>query len=324
MSEPLVFAMSVTPFTPTGKLDEAALRAHLQRMADNGAGVYLASPGTGEGHSLSPHELRRVYEIGVEVCAGRVPVHANPPEGRTAQEVLERVKIAEAAGVDVIQIYTVDGGHGMRPTVAEQVRYYRDILDNVSVPMALSVNLLAGGYVNPLEVFTTLVADYPQISYINVNHGPTSFLAGLIAAIGPRVRFCTSAQMLGEGLALGVDGCLTGEVNILPQTIRAIGRSFMAGDWESYHKAMQGLFGMNAVVRDFRFPPGSPTNARWVKATMAALGLPGNSGGYMRPPYLPSTDEELAALSDALAPLDLLGLEAEASTWATVTEGAGT
>ncbi len=97
----------------------------------------------------------------------------------------------------------------MRPSVAEQLRYYRDILDNVSVPMALSVNLLAGGYVNPLEIFTTLVEDYPQISYINVNHGPTSFLGELIEAIGTRATFCTSAQMLGEGLALGANGCLT-------------------------------------------------------------------------------------------------------------------
>ncbi len=90
----------------------------------------------------------------------------------------------------------------------------------------------------------------------------------------------------------------------------------------SYRKAMQGLFRMNSIVRDFRVPSGAPTNARWIKATMAALDLPGNSSGYMRPPYLPPSATDIATLRQALTALDLPSLETAASTWATEMDGA--
>lgn len=317
MTEPAAFCMSITPFTETGDIDEAAFRIHMRRMVAAGVGVYLGSPGSGEGHSLTDDELRRVYEIGVEEAKGKVPVHANPPEGRTADEVIRRMRLAEAAGVDVVQIYTMDGGHGMRPTVHEQYAYYRAILDEAGGQMALSVNLLAGGYVNPIEVFATLVREYEQISLINVNHGPTSFLAELIDTLGGRVRYCTSAQMLPEGLALGATGCLTGELNVIPHTIRVIGRSLLAGDLGRYRQAMHGLFALERAVRGFRWPSGAQTNARWIKAAMAGLDLPGHSKGYLRPPYLPSTADEIAQLAVSLKAAGVAALEATAQTWNT-------
>ena len=65
---------TATTFTPDGELDEDALRQFLQRFVNAKLGIYLASGGSGEGHALSLDEIRRVYEIGVEVCRGKVAV----------------------------------------------------------------------------------------------------------------------------------------------------------------------------------------------------------------------------------------------------------
>ena len=316
MKEPQAFTMSITPFTASGAIDEDAFRAHLRRMVDSGVGVYLGSPGTGEGHSLSQVELEFVYRVGVEECKGKTPIYANVREGRNAQEVIERVRLAENAGVDVIQIYTVDAGHGMRPTYAEQHAYYREVLDQISAPVGLSVNLLAAGYVNPVRLFGELVREYPNITGINVNHPPTAFLAELIDAVGSKVSYYVDAPMLPESLTLGASGCLTGHVNVVPQLIRGIGRLHARGDIAACGEAMRLLFRINRAVGGFGVDAGTTTwSGRWVKAAMAVLGLPGHSDGRMRPPYSSPTPEDLRRFADVLEPLDIAGVEARAAQW---------
>ncbi len=69
-------ARNYTPFTADKKLDEAALRKSLQRFVDAKISPYLVSGGSSEANSLTRDEVRRIYEIGVEVCKGKVPAMA--------------------------------------------------------------------------------------------------------------------------------------------------------------------------------------------------------------------------------------------------------
>jgi hypothetical protein len=70
-----VNAMCVTPFDAGDHLDEDALAVIVDWLAAAGVGVYLGSFGTGEGHLLRPSEIDRLYQVGVEAAAGRVPVY---------------------------------------------------------------------------------------------------------------------------------------------------------------------------------------------------------------------------------------------------------
>ena len=62
-SPPRTFAISVTTFGDDGALDEPAFRAHLQRMAAAGLGVYVGGSGSGEGYALTADETARLLEI---------------------------------------------------------------------------------------------------------------------------------------------------------------------------------------------------------------------------------------------------------------------
>ena len=110
------FVVSITPFAADGTLDEAGLRAHLTRQRDAGVGVYLAGSGSGEGYALTAAETRRVLEVGVDVLAGAVPVRAMGVEPRTAQQAVALAGVAASVGVDAFQLYSLDAGHGNRPT----------------------------------------------------------------------------------------------------------------------------------------------------------------------------------------------------------------
>jgi len=305
---PTVFCMAATPFTASGDVDEAALRAHLRHMVAANVGVYLGSGGAGEGHALSPAELRRIYEVGVDECRGRVPVHANPPEPRTAAAMLELARHAVAANVDVVQLYPMDAGHAMRPTTAEQEAYYRDLLTAIDHPVALSVHVFAG-YMAPVALLRKLCEAYAQIVAINVIGAPVAYFVELRDAVGARVALNVRLVNAIEGYALGARGFLAAEPNIVPLLCRSIVDRVAADDVAGAGDALARLVRLSTVVNRW-----APSTARWVKMAMKVLDLPGGRGGLRKPYLMPPAPElnemaagiatlridELAACDDAL------------------------
>lgn len=300
---PIYFCMSATAFGADGEFDPAVMRAHLSRMVSAGLGVYLGSGGAGEGHALSDAELRRVYEIGVEVCKGKVPVYANPPEQRTAAAMKRLCAIAVAAGVDVVQVYPPDPGHGMRPTDAELEAYYDDVLGSISAPTALSIHAVVG-YITPLGMVVRLIARYPTIQAVNLIGVSANYIADLRAAIPARIKLYVPLAGCFDGFALGANGVLGAEPNILPTTARefveAVGRGDMVQATDRYRE----LLAFAQAVG-----PWSPSTARWVKMCLRALNLPGGAGG-LRPPYLMPSDGDIAALAKRIGALGIAELRA--------------
>src|SRR5215467_758060 len=151
MSTISLLARNCTLFTTTKALDEDAYRQSLQRFVDFKIGPFLASGGSGEANALSRDEVRRVYQIGVDVCRGKVPVYANMPEVRSAQEAIEFSRLAIAAGVDIVNLYGPASLHGYRPTDPELTTYFHDVQDGLTrdvgmnVPLAGSLHTLGLG-----------------------------------------------------------------------------------------------------------------------------------------------------------------------------------
>jgi dihydrodipicolinate synthase/N-acetylneuraminate lyase len=296
-----VFCMAATPFTDDGSIDEAALRLHLRRMVDANNAVYLGSGGAAEGHALTDDELRRVYAIGVEECKGKVPVYANPPEPRTAERMLHVATMAVEAGVDVVQLYPVDAGHGMIPSVREQEAYFRELLEAIDHPTAISIHV-AVGYVQPISLLQRLAADHPQIVAFNVMGPPPSYLVELMDAV-PRCDAYMPIGALLMALPLGAKGCLAAEPNLVPRLCRSIADAYLAGDMAAAGVAQANVIRLAAIVNRW-----APSTARWVKMGLTVLGLPGGNGVLRRPYVLPPQNEidEMAAAFDAL---DVRGLE---------------
>src|SRR5579883_2454240 len=168
---------NATTFTPAKELDEDAFRQFLQRFVDAKLGVYLASGGSGEGHLLTNDEIRRVYQIGVEICKGKVPVNANIPEQGTAQPSIEQAQLAMAAGVDVINLYGPISKHGYRPTDAELNAYFDEVLGAVQYPIALAPNPVMGYTPSP-ALIAAAANRWPQVVAVNLSGlGDTYFIA---------------------------------------------------------------------------------------------------------------------------------------------------
>src|SRR4029079_19594113 len=163
------YVISLTPFAADESLDEVALRAHLRRLADAGIGVFSGGGGAGEAYTLDPYEARRVLEIGVEELRGRVPVRAMGVEPRSAREMIAYATVAADVGVDALQVYSLDVGHGNRPRSDELRRYLSDVLDAVTLPVVLSSHFSVG-YALPPDLVAELAQQHDGIIGVNCSH----------------------------------------------------------------------------------------------------------------------------------------------------------
>ena len=231
--KPSVFVISITPFDAEGRLDEPGLRAHLDRMADAGVGVYLGGGGSGEGFTLTDDEARRVLEIGVDQIGGRVPVRAMGIEPRTAQQMIDYIGVAAEAGVDAAQIYSLDPGHGHRPTPAEIEAYLRAVLESTSLPCVVSSHQSVGYAVRP-ALLATLADEHPHLVGVNCSHGDIGQLVALSDAVGGRLELHVGGPMQALScLALGGQGYLTSEANLAPRLCASVIERYTAGDLDA-------------------------------------------------------------------------------------------
>lgn len=304
MPAPSVHVISITPFAADGTLDEPGLHAHLRRMAAAGVGVYVGGGGSGEGFTLDEGETRRVLEIAAEEVGGRSSVRAMGIEPRTASQMIDYVRAAESAGVDACQIYSLDPGHGHRPSVAEAEGYFVDVLEAGDFPAVLSTHQSVG-YRLPPSVLGSLVERFPQIVGINCSHGDVGYLTELVDAVGGQVEVHVGGPAQGlAAFALGATGFLASEANLAPVLCQRVIERFVAGDAGATFEAFGTLLRLHHLL----YANGG---IRVTKAVLERLGLP---GGTVRRPQQPPSEHVVDAVLERIGELGI----AEIEGWANV------
>jgi 4-hydroxy-tetrahydrodipicolinate synthase len=301
-----LYCRIATPFTKSGELDEAALRIWLQRFINAGIGVYLGSAGGGESHALSWDELRRIYEIGLEECKGKIPVHANPPEQYTVKATRDYVLQAIETGVDMVSIYAFTGKHGMKPTDKELNLYLDEVLDGIDFPISLAVNPPIQGHTPKPALIAAACNRHPQVAALNLSHSTDAYYLqvqdGLRREVPSYVHFPASLNKL----TLGAKGIFGTEANILPKTQKAYLDAFEARDFAALARTYADVMHFAVYTA-----PWYPSVARWIKMTMRLFKLPGWEGG-LREPYRMPDEAEYQRFADGLLRLGIAELEEQA------------
>lgn len=290
----------LTPFDEQGRLDEAAYRRQLGRLREAGVSVYVGGSGSGEGYTLTPEERDRVLGIAVEELKGRVPVRAMGCEPRLTREMVEFMRAAERAKVDAAQIFSLEIGHNVKPTMAEMDTYYSTVIESTSLPIYISSHQSAGYFV-PIDLLERLVHRFPQIAGIAYAGTDITYIAELIARLGERVEIhCAGPSNAMAVLALGGNGFMGGEGNFSPALVASVISSWQAKDMDRLRESFGKLLALTAISNRYG---GSAMRA--MKPLMNAFGLP---GGTLRPPRLPITAAELAEVVKAVVKLNLPGV----------------
>jgi dihydrodipicolinate synthase/N-acetylneuraminate lyase len=301
---PDFFTMCASIFSPDGGLDEAGFRGYLQRQIDARLGVYLGSGGNGETHAMTPDELHRMYRLGVETCRGKVPVHANLPEETTAEATIAQARLAVDAGVAALHLYTVEGRHGYHPTNRELIGYFDDVLSVIRHPVVIAVNPTMG-YIPRPHVMAEIINRHPTIIGARLSSQPQIYLIDLQDSVNRKIEY---HWQFGSGtldpLAMGAT-LFAAEANIIPATFRRLIDHYDAGRMTEAGKALADMRRFNRLVMQW-----GPC-ARWIKACMKILKLPGWEGG-LRKPYLMPPDDEMEEFANALLALRIPEVDAMA------------
>src|SRR5664280_2363568 len=95
----------VTPFTKDDRVDEAGMRENINYLIDNGVDGLLAAGTTGESATITHDEQRKMIDILVDECNGRVKAIAGAGSN-SSKEALGLVQYAENSGADAALVIT--------------------------------------------------------------------------------------------------------------------------------------------------------------------------------------------------------------------------
>ena len=122
----------ITPFKDEN-LSEGEYIKLINYHLENGTDGVVPGGTTGESPTLSHNEHKKIIEIAVKECKGKIPVVAGTGSNST-DEAIELSKFAEKAGSDALLVVTP---YYNKPTQEGLYQHYKKINDNVGVPIII-------------------------------------------------------------------------------------------------------------------------------------------------------------------------------------------
>jgi len=122
----------ITPFK-NNILNENAYRQLIHYHLENGTSGIVPGGTTGESPTLSHNEHKKIIDISVKECKGKIPVVAGTGSNSTS-EAIELSQFAEKAGSDALLVVTP---YYNKPTQEGLYQHYKKINDSVGIPIII-------------------------------------------------------------------------------------------------------------------------------------------------------------------------------------------
>lgn len=227
-----VFPAVTTKLRDDGSLDEAAIRAGLERLIENGVGGVVMMGMVGENAQLSAEEKRTVLRIAKDTVAGRVPIVSGLAETSTAGAI-QFAKDAEEIGVAGLMVFP---GLTYKSDARETVAFYRSVAQATKLGLMLYNNPRGYGVDVTPDLLDELKSE-PNIVAIKEESYDTTRVTDIYARFGDRFTvFCGVDDLVLESAALGVTGWVSGMANAVPKESVELLALATAGDFEKARK----------------------------------------------------------------------------------------
>jgi 4-hydroxy-tetrahydrodipicolinate synthase len=252
----------VTPFTPEGQLDEAAMRRLVRRQVEAGIDFLVPCGTTGESPTLSREEHLRVVEITAEE-AGETPVMAGAG-GYNTHEVVELARACERLKVQGLLSVTP---YYNRPTQEGLYRHYKALTDAVSLPVLVySVQGRTGVNVEPSTL--ARLAEIPSILGVKEASGNLAQIARVIYETPDRFLVLSGDDAVTiPVIALGGHGVISVVSNQIPAEMTALSTAARKGDLVEARRLQRQFL----PLMDINFIESSPGPVKYALARMGLL-----------------------------------------------------
>ena len=122
----------ITPFDGENLSEDTYIKL-INYHLESGTNGIVPGGTTGESPTLSHNEHKKIIEIAVKECKGKIPVIAGTGSNST-DEAIELSKFAEKAGSDALLVVTP---YYNKPTQEGLYQHYKKINDNVGIPIII-------------------------------------------------------------------------------------------------------------------------------------------------------------------------------------------
>lgn len=289
------FAAIVTPFTQDGEIDEAAFRSNLEMTVSEGAHGAMVGGQYGEGHSMSPEERIRLFNMAAETVRGRITLVAATGDIST-QSTIALTRGAKEAGVDGVMI---EPPIFLQPRREEIVSHFRRIADAVDIQIKLCNTPARVG----VDLTSDIVSDLLEIpNVVAIKHSGADFqrVIELIERFGDRLAvFIGPARLFGwNGVLMGAAGFLDGLMQVVGAKPVQLYDAAIARDVDAGVRLQRELYHLGEAI--YSKLGTSPT------VTKEAMRMLNRPGGWPRPPLQPLNPASRQALRENLTRLGLL------------------
>jgi 4-hydroxy-tetrahydrodipicolinate synthase len=285
-----------TPFRPDGTIDEDPLRAETRYMIEVAKVHGLAVCGsTGEGHTVTTEETRRITEIVVKEAKGRIPIITGIIVDGTAQGI-ERGKAVKDLGVAALQI--TPPHYIFRPDDDCMLKHFEALAKGTGMPIII-YNVVPWAYLSP-QLLTRIITTVEGVIGVKQSAGDLKLVADLLLLVGDRGRIMSAVDaLLYPSIVLGAHGSIGAILTAVPTLCVQLWDAVQAGD----HKTARGLHEKilpiwNSIGYDNVF--NLPANTKTCQELM------GRKAGVPRAPMPASSPAQKAAIRAALQNAGLL------------------
>jgi 4-hydroxy-tetrahydrodipicolinate synthase len=294
MNAPLhgIVAYPITPFTASGRVDEALLGRIVDDMVK--AGVHAIAPlgSTGVLPYLSDAEREQVAEVVIQRVAGRVPTLVGV-SSLTTERTVHHAKHAEKLGASAVMILPMSY---WKLSDAEIIGHFDTVAKALSTPIAVYNNPATGGLDLSPDVLSRLL-QIPNVTMVKESTGDVNRMHRLVQLCGENVAFYNGSNPLAlAAFVAGARGWCTAAPHIIPklnvELYEAVRRGDLATARRSFYRQLPFL--------QFIVAHGLP------RAITAALELMGTSVGPLRAPLQALPPERIAELRRILIDLEVI------------------
>jgi 4-hydroxy-tetrahydrodipicolinate synthase len=276
----------VSPLTPEGEIDRAALGRLTRHLIAEGVHGLTPLGSTGEFAYLDFARRTAVVETVVEATAGRVPVIAGVAATTTADAVAQARRWREV-GVDgilaILEAYF--------PVPEDRVvGYFTAIADATELPVTL--------YTNPTFQRSDLslaaierLSHHPNIRFIKDASTNTGRLLSIMNLTEGRLGvFAASSHITAAVMLIGGLGWMAGPSCLIPGPSLRLYELCRAGEWDAAMALQRDLWSVNQAFARFNL----------AAAVKAGLKLQGFDCGDPAPPQAALSEAEVAVVRAAL------------------------
>ena len=275
-----------TPFTAEGEIDERAYRAQVRWFLRKGVHGVCVGGSTGEGHTLTRDEFKRLMAATCEEVGGRLPVVAGIIANSTREAIL-RARDVEDLDIAALQITPVH--YLFKPDEQATYDHFKTLAGSVKQPV-LIYNVIPWNYLSPAQLLR-IMREIPGVIGVKQSQGDLKLMADLLLDVPQgKLVFTAVDALLYPSFALGSPGTIAANPTAIPGACVALWNAVQRGD----HAA-----GMELHTRMLRFW-NAIVGDNLPACVKCALELQGCPVGLPRAPMPAASAAQRAAIEPAL------------------------